>query len=358
MKVVDKLRPPKQLVVGLVAIGLGLLAGAILMAFTGNNPIAGYRYLFRGGLMNIERIGNTLATATPLVLTGLSVAFAFNTGLFNIGASGQLLFGGLCATAVGLTFNLPKPLLLALMVVAGAIGGGVWGLLPGLLKARFNVHEVVATIMMNWIAYWVIYYTVPAYFKGPFLETESEKLPEIASLKVSWLTDLFDGSFINLGLLVAFASVFVVAIVLNRTVLGFELKAAGFNRYASEYAGMKVNRNIVLSMTIAGMLAGIGGVTLYAGFASSIQIGVLPLQGFDGIAVSLLGANTPAGVLAAAIFFGVLHSGKGFMNAMTEVPPQIGDTIIATIIYFAATSVLIEKWLGKIGRRQIREEVV
>lgn len=356
MKIVDKLRPPKELIIGLVAIGLGLLAGAVLMTLTGNNPIAGYRYLFRGGLMNVERIGNTLATATPLVLTGLSVAFAFNTGLFNIGASGQLLFGGLCATAVGLTFDLPKPILLAFMVAAGAIGGGLWGLLPGLLKARFNVHEVVATIMMNWIAYWVIYYAVPAYFKGPFLETESEKLPEIASLKVSWLTELFDGSFINLGLFVAFGSVLVVAIVLNRTVLGFELKAAGFNRYASEYAGMKVNRNIVLSMTIAGMLAGIGGVTLYAGFASSIQIGVLPLQGFDGIAVSLLGANTPAGVLAAAIFFGVLHSGKGFMNAMTEVPPQIGDTIIATIIYFAATSVLIEKWLGRIGRRRIREE--
>ncbi len=346
---------PKELAVGLISIALGLAAGAVLMAVTGNNPFAGYRHLFRGGLMSIERVGNTLATATPLIMTGLAVAFAFNTGLFNIGASGQLLFGGLCATAVGLTLNLPKPLLLTVMLIAATVGGGLWGFVPGLLKARFNVHEVVSTIMMNWIGYWVVYYTVPAYFKGQFLETESRKIPEAASLKVPWLTDLFDGSYINLGLFVALGAVLVVAVILNKTVLGFELKAAGFNRYASEYAGMKVHRNIILSMTISGALAGLGGAALYVGYASNVQIGVLPVQGFDGIAVSLLGSNTPLGVLSAAVFFGILHSGKGFMNAMTEIPPQIGDTIIATIIYFAATSVLIEKFLDRIRRKIARE---
>ena len=228
MRLLDRFVVPKGVLIGLVAILLGLVAGVLLMALTGNNPIAGYRFLFRGGLMSTERVGNSLATATPLILTGLSVAFAFRTGLFNIGASGQLLFGGLCATAVGLTLHLPKPLLLGVMVVSGAIGGGVWGLVPGLLKARFNVHEVVATIMMNWIAYWVVYYSVPAYLKGQFLETESRKLPEVASLKVAWLTELFAGSYINLGLLIALIAVVIVGIILNRTVLGFELKAAGF----------------------------------------------------------------------------------------------------------------------------------
>jgi simple sugar transport system permease protein len=346
-----KLKISNELIIGLVAVVLGLLAGAVLMAVTGNNPFSGYSFLFRGGLMNIERIGNTFATATPLILTGLSVAFAFNTGLFNIGAAGQMLFGGLCATAVGLTLTLPKPLLLTLMVLAALAGGAAWGFIPGLLKARFNVHEVVSTIMMNWISYWVIYYTVPAYFKGVFLETESKKLPEIASLKVPWLTNLFDGSYINLGLFLAVAAVIVIGIILNKTVLGFELKAAGFNRYAAEYAGMNVNRNIILSMVISGMMAGLGGLTLYAGYASNIQIGVLPVQGFDGIAVSLLGGNTPVGALIAALFFGILHSGKGFMNAMTEIPPQIGDTIIATIIYFSATSVLIERLINRLKRK-------
>ncbi|MBA1337053.1 MAG: ABC transporter, permease protein 1 [Firmicutes bacterium] len=335
----------------LVAGVLGLLAGAVLMAATGNNPFQGYAYLFRGGLMNIERIGNSLATATPLIFTGLSVAFAFKTGLFNIGAAGQMLIGGMCATAVGLTFMWPKPLLLTVMIIAAIIGGAAWGIVPGLLKAKFNVHEVVATIMMNWIAYWTVYYVVPAYFKGTYLETESRRIPYAASLKVSWLTDMFNGSYINLGFFLAIIAVVVIAFILERTTLGYELKAVGYNRHAAEYAGIRANRNIVLSMMIAGALAGLGGAAFYVGYASNIQIGVLPSQGYDGIAVSLLGTNSPWGVFGAAIFFGLLHSGKGFMNAMTKIPPEIADTIIATIIYFSATSILIERNWDKLRKR-------
>ncbi len=341
----DKLRP---LWVALISVLLGLIAGGILMAFTGNNPVEGYIYLFKGGLMSIERIGNTLATATALILTGLSVAFAFRTGLFNIGASGQMLMGGLCATALGLSLNLPKPVLLPIVLLAAIIGGGLWGLIPGLLKARFNVHEVVATIMMNWIAFWTVNYAVPSFFKGEYLETESRNIGVNASLRVEWLTKLFNGSYINLGIFLAILSIIVIAIILNRTVLGFQLKAVGFNKDSAKYAGMNVNRNIVLSMVIAGSLSGLAGATFYLGYASNIQIGVLPSQGFDGIAVALLGANSPYGALATAIFFGILHSGKGFMNAMTSIPPEIGDTIIAIIIYFAATSLLIHKFLDKI----------
>ena len=339
----------RNMIVSLIAVLFGLLAGAALMLVTGHNPIEGYRFLIEGGLKNPERIGNTLATATPLIFTGLSVAFAFRTGLFNIGAAGQMLFGGLCATAVGLTLDLPKALLLVAMIAAGFLGGALWAFVPGLLKARYNVHEVVSTIMMNWIAYWTIYYVVPAYFKGDFLETESRQLPEAAMLKVAWLMDMFGGSYINLGLFVAVIAVIVSAFVINRTTLGYELKAVGHNRHAAEYAGITVNRSIVVSMLISG---GLAGLAQYAGNASNIQIGILPSQGFDGIAVALLGANTPVGAMLAAIFFGLLYSGRGFMNAMTEIPPEIADSIIAIIIYFAATSVLIERlirWLS--GRR-------
>ena len=342
----------KKTIVSLLAIIFGLLAGAILMLFTGSNPIEGYTYLFKGGFMNIERIGNTLATATPLIFTGLSVAFAFKTGLFNIGAAGQMLFGGFCATAIGLTLSWPKPILLTIMVLGGLLGGALWAVIPGLLKSKFNVHEVVSTIMMNWIAYWVVYYAVPAYLKGSFLETESRRLTHSASLKVDWLTKLFNGSYINLGIFIAIAVAIIIAFILNKTVLGYELKSVGFNRFAAEYAGVNVNKSIILSMMIAGGLAGLGGVALYAGNASNIQIGVLPTQGFDGIAVSLLASNSPIGVVGAAIFFGVLYSGKGFMNAMTKIPPEIADTIIATIIYFAATSVLIEGFLDKLKRKK------
>ena len=344
----------KEFLVGITAVVLGLIAGAILMAVTGNDPLGGYWYLFAGGLMNLERIGNTLATATPLILTGLSVAFAFRTGLFNIGASGQALVGGLAATILALTVGLPQLLLLPVILLGSAVAGGLWAWLPGWLKSRFNVHEVVSTIMMNWIAYWLTYYVVPGYFKGQY-ETESKIIPPAGSLKVDWLSQLFSGSFLNLGLFVALAAVVVVAVILNRTVLGYRLKAVGYNRFAAEYAGIQVNAHIVASMAISGALAGLGGATLYVGYATSLQIGVLPSIGFDGIAVALLASNSPLGVLGSAVFFGVLQSGKGFMNAMTNIPPEIGDTIIATIIYFAATSVLIERWFAKLGKRLTRK---
>lgn len=341
------------IITAISAVLLGLIAGAILMAAIGSNPFAGYTYLFKGGLMSIERIGNTIATAITLALTGLSVAFAFKTGLFNIGAAGQMLMGGLAATAVALTVSAPRPILLALTILAGLIGGGLWGFVPGYLKAKFNVHEVVATIMMNWIAYWVVYYVVPAYFKGQFLETESRLISAEASLKTLWFDKLFNGSYINIGIFVAIAAVIIIQIILNKTTLGFELKAVGYNRDAAEYAGIQVNRNVVLSMMIAGGLAGLAGTTFYTGYASNIQIGVLPNQGFDGIAVALLGATEPWGVFVSALFFGLLHSGKGFMNAMTEIPPEISDTIIATIIYFTATSVLFGRiWKFLVKRRR------
>ncbi|MBT9155338.1 MAG: hypothetical protein DDT37_00305 [Firmicutes bacterium] len=342
----------KTFAVSLGAIGLGLIAGAILMLVTGNNPLAGYFHLFRGGLMNIERFGNSLASSTALILTGLSVAFAFKTGLFNIGASGQMLMGGLLASAVGLYVPWPRPLLLLAMFLAASIGGGAWGALPGWLKVKFNVHEVVSTIMMNWIAFWTVSYVVPRYLRDIFMETESRRIPAEASLRTEWLTDLFQGSYINLGLVLAIAAVAVVAFLLERTVLGYELKAVGHNKHAAQAAGIDIDQRMVTSMAIAGALAGLGGFVFYAGYSVNIQIGILPAQGFDGIAVALLASSSPWGVWGAATFFGILHTGKGFMNAMTAIPPTIADTIIATIIYFAATSILIETVWDKYSKRR------
>ncbi len=334
----------------ILAVVLGLLAGALLMLVMGFDPFLGYESLFKGGLMNIKRIGDTIATATPLVLTGLSVAFAFKTGLFNIGTPGQMLAGGFTVTAIGLTINLPTSVLLPLMIIGGILAGAIWGSVPGLLKALFKVNEVVSAIMMNWIAYWIVYYMIPLHFKGDYLETESRKLADSATLKAEWISRIFNGSYINLGIFLAIIAVVAVWFILNKTILGYELKAVGFNRFAAEYAGMRVNRNIVISMMIAGALSGLAGVVQYAGNASVMQIGVMPSQGFDGIAVSLLGANSPIGVLFSALFFGVLYVGKGFMNAAVKVPPELADTIIATIIYFAATSMIMDKvikWFKK-----------
>lgn len=337
--------------IALSAIILGLVAGAILMAAIGSNPFTGFLYLFKGALMSLERIGNTIATGITLMLVGLSVAFAFKTGLFNIGASGQMLMGGLFATIVAHYVFLPRALYLLVLIASAFLGGAIWGVIPGLLKAHFNVHEVVATIMMNWTAYWSIYYFVPAYLKGPSLETESKSIALSQTLRSPWLTNLFGGGYINLGIFVAIVAVIIIKFVLDKTTLGFELKAVGSNRYCAEYAGIKVNRNVVVSMMIAGGLAGLAGMTFYTGYSRNIQIGVLPQMGFDGIAVALLGASNPIGVCFSALFFGLLQSGKGFMNAMTDVPPEIADTIIATIIYFTATSMLFRRFWDVVGRK-------
>lgn len=347
----------KKLIVSLISIFLGLLVGAVFMMITRHNPLSGFSYLIQGGLKNIERIGNTIATATPLILTGLSVAFAFRTGLFNIGAPGQMLFGGFCATAVGLTFpDFSSFLLVPTMVMAGMLGGAIWGIVPGLLKAKFNVHEVVSSIMMNWIANWIVFYGVKARFTGT-METESRLLTPNATLRADWISNLFNGSYINLGIFIALLAVVVITFILNKTTFGYQLKSVGFNRFAAEYAGISVNKNIIFSMMIAGGLAGLAGVVHYTGNASCIQLGVIPTQGFDGIAVALLGANTPIGALLAALFFGLLYSGRGFMSAATKIPPEIADTIIATIIYFAATSILIDRWLDRIlKKRQAKKE--
>ncbi|MDD4573273.1 MAG: ABC transporter permease, partial [Sphaerochaeta sp.] len=200
-----------------------------------------------------------------------------------------------------------------------------------------------ATIMMNWIAYWSVYYFVPAYLKGPSLETESASIAISQTLRSPWLTKIFKGSYMNLGFFVAIASVIIIKFILDKTTLGFELKAVGSNRECAEYAGIKVNKNVILSMMIAGGLAGLAGLSFYTGYSRNMQIGVLPSQGFDGIAVALLGASNPLGVFFSSLFFGILQSGKGFMNAMTKVPPEIADTIIAVIIYFTATSVMFKR---------------
>lgn len=332
-----------QGVKSVMAVILGLIAGAILMLVMGYDPIVAYINLFKGGLSSLDKIGKTIAFATPLILTGLSVAFAFKTGLFNIGTPGQVLIGGFVATAIGLKVDLPSYLLLPLMVVLGMIAGALCGAIPGILKAKFNVHEVVSAIMMNWIVLYFTQYTIQGNFKGG-TEDVSQKLSKSATLRAHWLTNLFDGTDgLSLGIFLALIATLIIWFILNKTVLGYELKAVGFNRFGAEYAGMSVNKNIVISMMIAGALAGLAGVTKYAGFSDCIVTGIMPPEGFNGIAVALLGANTPVGVVLSALFFGMLSAGKGAMAVWANVPEEIANTIMATIIYFAATSIMMER---------------
>lgn len=337
-----------KFLIPLLAVLLGFITGAIVMLVTGHNPLQAYTALLKGAgfFGSIKRFGDTLLNTTTLILTGLSVAFAFRTGLFNIGAPGQMLIGGFAASFIGVRMNLPAYIHMPLAVAAAILFGALWAFLPGFLKSKFKIHEVVTSIMMNYIAMWSVYYFVPVLMPGQF-NTESKPILPSASLRVPWLTKLFEGSYVNLGLFMALICVILVWWILEKTTFGYELKAVGFNVNASQYAGMKVNRNMILSMMIAGALAGLAGATYYIGYADNIKIGMLPSQGYDGIAVALLGLNNPFGVALAALLFGFMNAGRLFMQSSTSVPNELVPIIIAIIIFFAATSLMLEGWVKR-----------
>lgn len=345
-----------KIVVPFISVALGFFIGALVMLFTGHNPLEAYTALLKGaGLLgDVKRFGDTLLSMTTLILTGLSVAFAFRTGLFNIGVPGQMLMGGFVAVYIGVTFTLPAFIHLPLAVIAAVAAGAVWAFLPGLLKARYRIHEVVTTIMMNWIALWSVYYFVPVLIPGHF-NTESKSIKLTASLRTEWLTNLFEGSNVNTGLLFALFAVIIVWWILDKTTFGYELKAVGFNPDAAEYAGIKVGRSLVLSMMIAGALAGLAGAVFYLGYTDNIKIGMLPSQGFDGIAVALVGLNNPFGALLAAFLFGFMNAGKLFMQSSTEVPNELVPIINGIIIFFAAAHLIFKIWLQKLSK-SLQEE--
>lgn len=346
-----------KIVIPLLAVLLGFISGAVVMLLTGHNPIEAYAALFKGAGFGggIKRFGDTLLSMTTLILTGLSIAFAFRTGLFNIGITGQMLMGGFAAVFLGVKLSLPQYIHVPVVIVGAVAAGSIWAIVPGILKARFRIHEVVTGIMMNYVAMWSVYYFVPTFIRGAY-DTESKAIGATASLRVEWLSKIFKGSNVNLGLFLAIAAIILVWWILEKTTFGYELKSVGFNINASKYAGMKVNRNMILSMMISGALAGLAGVTFYNGYANNIKIGVLPAQGFDGIAVALLGLNNPFGVGMSAFLFGLMNAGRLFMQSSTEVPNELVPIIIAIIIFFAATSLMLQTWLQKIEKLFKRNE--
>lgn len=341
-------------IIPLLAVIIGLFIGSIIMLVSGYDPLEAYSSLLKGaGIIPFSpsKFGNSLIQMTTLILTGLSVSFAFRTGLFNIGASGQMLMGGFGGVLIGIYLDLPKFIHLPLAVLVAMIFGTIWAFIPGLLKALYGVHEVVTTIMMNWIAYWTVYYFVTKFIKGHY-DTESKVIKETASLKAEWLTSMFQGTHVHLGLLIALLVAIIVWVIIEKTTFGYELKAVGYNRHAAKYGGIKVNLNIIYSMMFSGALAGLAGATYYLGYTNNIKVGILPSQGFDGIAVALLGLNTVFGVILAAFLFGILNAGTGLMQTISSVPPQLVSIITALIIFISSTHIILNKWSTKLSNNR------
>ncbi|WP_100403018.1 ABC transporter permease [Bacillus sp. FJAT-42315] len=341
-----------SLAVPVISVLLGLLVGAIIMLITGYNPLAGYTALWNGAFGDSFYLGETLRQMTPYIFAGLAVAFAFRTGLFNIGVEGQLLVGWVASVWVGLAFDLPKVIHLPLAVLAAAVAGALWGFIPGILKAKLRVHEVIVTIMMNYIALHVTNHFIRNVISDQADSTAA--VPESASLKSPLFESLTDFSTLHNGIFLAFAAAVIMWFMLEKTTLGYELRSVGFNQHASQYAGMNVNRNIVLSMVISGAFAGLGGAMeglgtfgnafLHAGFSG---------VGFDGIAVALLGGNTAIGVVLAALLFGSLKVGALNMPIESGVPNELVEIVIALIIFFVASSYMI-KWLISRFKKEVK----
>lgn len=341
-----------NILIPVISVLLGLIAGAIIMLISGFNPINGYLALWNGAFGDSFYIGETLRQVTPYIFAGLAVAFAFRTGLFNIGVEGQMLMGWLVSVWIGLAFDLPKIIHLPLAIIAAALAGAIWGFIPGFLKARLRVHEVIVTIMMNYIALHVSNYIIRNVLSDQADTTK--EIPASASLKSDFFQSITDYSSLHNGIYLAIIAAIVMWFLLEKTTKGYELRSVGFNQHASQYAGMNVNRNIIQSMVISGVFAGLAGAmqglgTFGFAFLQSSFSGV----GFDGIAVALLGGNTALGVVIASILFGGLRVGSLNMPLEANVPNELVEIVIALIIFFVASSYMI-KWIITRFKKEVK----
>lgn len=343
----------KELLVPVASVVLALLVGSVVLLLAHKDPMAAYAALFTGAFGSMAKLGDTISRSIPIIFTGLAVALAFRCGLFNIGAEGQLLVGGMAAALVGAKLaDWPGLVLLPLVVLSGALAGGLWAAIPGFLKARAGVHEVINTIMMNYIAY-----SLAAFFIESLREGVVPKSPEIGEGAtfnyISHYIASFSGSNINTGLFLALIASGLVYFMLWKTTAGYEVRAVGFSSSAAEYAGIKVTKNILLAMVLSGILAGLAGVERVCGIHHSFISGLSPGFGFEGIAVALLGRNHPLGVILASLVFGALASGGLYMDMMADVPSDIVVIIQATIIFFVAADLIVRSLIFRSARREV-----
>ena len=343
----------RAIVVPLLAIFTALVIGGILMAVTTRDlllPFAAYRGLLTGMLGSPTAVADTLISATPYIFTGLAVALAFKCGLFNIGAEGQLALGALLTAWVGFNLQLPGLIHLPLALLAGIAGGFLWGAIPGILKARTGAHEVITTIMLNYLAIQFVQYMVSGPMKAP--RTVVPRTPPLE--RSAWLPMLIPSLELHSGVLLAILASVLISWFLGRTVWGFALRTVGTNAAAARYAGMSVAWNIVIAMALSGALAGLAGAVEVTGVALDttstnregnryLGLGFSSGYGFDSIAVALLGRGNPYGVVAAALLFGGLRAGAAKMQFDTQVPGEIIAVIQGLILLFVAADAIVRR---------------
>ncbi|MFR3064800.1 ABC transporter permease [Peptoniphilus sp.] len=357
----------------ILAIVLGIIIGSIILLISGTNPVEAYKVIFLGAFGKPKYISWTIVKAVPLILTGLSVAFAFNTGLFNIGAEGQYIVGSIGALVVGLLLDLPPVVHGLVALLVGALCGYLWGAIVGILKAKFQVNEVISSIMMNWIAFYLSNYLLSFPILRSIESDNSYPIKQSASIKIAgawkmsesgraylaqhkFLKDILNPP-LSFGIIIAIIAALVVWYILKKTTLGYELRAVGFNEKAAEYGGIDINKSIVKSMGIAGILAGLAGAITVLGVSG--DIGIMAAQegyGFDGMAVALIAGNNPLGTIPAALLYAGLTYGGGKLTTIGTYS-EVVNIIIGIMILFIAMPKLLDmikffftKWSKKDGK--------
>lgn len=318
---------------------LSFLVGAIFLTIIGIDPIAAYQKMIDGAVGSRKNIAYSVVYASPLILVGLSVAFSFRTGVFNIGAEGQFVMGSMAACVVGILVPAPPVVLVPLCFLAAAAAGALWGILVAFLKTKWGINEVLSMIMFNWIAFYLSNYIAGL----PAIKTEgnaeaTKNVQDAARILFpeAWRKALCPTS--NWGILLAVIAVAVVYIIIEKTTLGYQLKAVGFNRSAAEYGGINPNRAIITAIAISGVLAGLGGAVQLLGMGQRISIfSGQEGFGFQGISVALIGASNPIGVLFAGLFYGALKYGGNKLN-LIGAPSEVIDIIMGTVVFFIAIS--------------------
>ena len=354
----------------LIAILFGFLVAAVVLVFAGYNPWESFGALFKGIFAKPKYISNVIIKATPIILTGLSVAFAFKTGLFNIGAEGQYIAGTIAAVCVGVKFNFAPVVQVPLVVLSGVLAGAVFGGIIGFLKARFGIHEVITSIMLNWIGLYLSNFIVnTATYHQPnstssYAVNESSftmLLPDwktskagMAALKPNkWLYEMMLKTDVNFGILIAVIMAVIIWVLLYRSSKGYELRAVGFNRDAAEFAGINVGRNITQAMLLAGALAGLAGALAITGTSPHkiSQMAAFENNGFNGLSVALIAGSSPIGCIFAGLLFGGLLYGGQSVQQDVGAPTEIINIMIGTIVFFVALTKIVPSLADKLERR-------
>ncbi|HBN57169.1 MAG TPA: ABC transporter permease [Lachnospiraceae bacterium] len=338
----------------MIAIVVGFIIGAVFLMIAGISPAVAYGKLISSVFGKPKYLIWTLIYASPLIFTGLSVAFSFRTGVFNIGAEGQFVVGALTACSLGILLDLPAWIHVPLCVIAAALAGGIWSLIVGILKVKRGIHEVLSFIMFNWIAFYLSNYVVnlEVIHKEGGGEATKDVLASSRLLFPESLRTLLDCSAANWGIVLAVAAAVLIWVIIEKTTLGYKLKAVGFNSSGALYAGINADASVLTALGISGALAGLGGAVQILGMSGRLsQFAGQEGFGFEGITVALIGSSSPIGCIFAGLFYGAMKYG-GSKLSIVKAPSEVVDIIMGCVILFIAISQIFRVLFGSILKKK------